>query len=197
MFYAIKFEDSVKEQLAKNLTEVRKHAPKGNFTEKDNFHVTLAFVGECEASQLGNLKKAADNAVANLNPPPAKATIQRLGTFARPGDELLWAGVKTEPENFLETINKAIVEELAKFKIRPQRNDKFHPHVTIARKVEFYESSNEALAKIKFAPIDFRIDSITLMESVQETKTYGERRHSRIIYKPVHETKFQITQISL
>jgi 2'-5' RNA ligase len=187
VFYAIKFEDYVKEKLAKNLIEIQKHTPRGNFTEKDNFHITLAFVGEVESKQIGNLKEAAKNAAAKLNFPPIKAKIEGLGTFARPGDELLWVGVKTEPENILAAINKAITDELARFKIKLQGNDKFHPHVTIARKAGFYESSKIAIPQIKFAPIDFTIDSITLMESVQEMKTFGEKRYSQIVYKPLAE----------
>ena len=196
-FYAIKFEDRVKEELARNSAELRKHALKGSFTQKDNFHVTLAFVGEIESEKLGDLKKAADNAAAKLHPAQIRGKIDGLGTFARPGDELLWAGIKTEPENILGAINKTIAEELAKLRIALKGNDKFHPHVTIARKVGFHKPASEAIPQIKFAPIDFFVNSITLMESVQEIKTYGGKGYSQIAYKPLHETKFQITQKSL
>lgn len=197
MFYAIKFENRVKEELEKNSAELKKHMPRGNFTEKDNFHVTLVFVGEVEPEKIGDLKKAAENAVIKLNPPPVKVKIEGLGTFARPGDELLWAGVKTEPENILGEINRALTEQLAKRGIKLTGSEKFHPHVTLARKAEFYENSKTAVSKIKFAPIEFSADSVTLMESSQKITTYGERRYSRIVYSPVHEVKFQITQISL
>ena len=190
MFYAIKFEDHIKEELATNMAELRKHASKGNFTPKDNFHITLLFVGEAGPEKLEALKKAADNAVAKSNPPQINGKIEGLGTFSRPGDELVWAGVKTEPGNIFGAINKNLAEELAKFKIALSGNDKFHPHVTIARKIEFYQNSKEAMAQIKFPPIDFFVNSITLMESVQEIKTYGERRYSQITYKPLHETKW-------
>ncbi|MCL2813878.1 MAG: RNA 2',3'-cyclic phosphodiesterase [Oscillospiraceae bacterium] len=190
MFYAIKFENGVKEELEKNLIGLRARMPRGSFTEKENFHVTLAFVGEVKPEKIGDLKKAAENTVIKLNPPSIKIKIEGLGTFARPGDELLWAGVKTEPENILGEINKAITGELAGFGIRLTGNDKFHPHVTLARKAEFYEDSKTALAKMKFAPIEFSADSITLMESSQKTETYGQRRYWRIVYNPIHETKF-------
>jgi 2'-5' RNA ligase len=197
MFYAIKFEDTIKNELAENLTEIQKNLSAGSFTEKNNFHITLVFVGETKVENLGNLKKAADNAVIKFNPPPIKIKIDTLGTFPRSGEELLWAGVKTEPENILGKINKAITEQLLKFDIRLQGNDKFHPHVTLARKAKFYKSSKSALPKIKFIPVEFITDSITLMESAQEIKTYSGRRYTQIVYKPVHESKFQIIQNSL
>jgi 2'-5' RNA ligase len=190
MFYAIKFENHIKEELAKNLAEIKKHTLRGNFTKKENFHITLVFVGETEAGKIKDLIKASDNTAVKLNPFPVKITIDGLGTFARPGDELLWAGVITEPENILGVINKTITEKLAEFGIKLNEKSNFHPHVTMARKTEFYEASSKAIAKIKFAPIEFTVNSITLMESVQEITTYGERSYSQIVYKPVHETKF-------
>ena len=196
MFYAIKFADYVKESLFVNLTEIKKHIMRGSFTEKNNFHITLVFVGECEPDKIESLKKAADNAVNKLNPnlSPVNAVIDGLGTFARPGDELLWAGVKTEPENkinILREINNAVIGELADSEIKiNDGNKKFTPHVTIARRVQFREISGKDVRQITFTPIDFTIDSLTLMESVQEITAYGEKKYTKIIYKPVYEVKF-------
>ena len=193
LFYAVKFENHVKEALFNHLAEIQKYTSKGGFTDKNNFHITLVFVGECSPIQLDDLKKVVDNTITRLNPEPVNAVIEGLGTFARPGDELLWAGVKTDAEHTLRKINNAIVEELAYKEIYiNDGNKKFTPHVTIARKVEFRENlhSSEILKKIEFEPIKFTIDSITLMESVQEIQMYGERRYTKIIYKPVYERKF-------
>ena len=57
IFYAVNFADYVKTALAENLTEIKKHTRKGSFTEKENFHVTLVFVGECEPNRLENYTK--------------------------------------------------------------------------------------------------------------------------------------------
>jgi len=191
LFYAVKFTDHVKESLDNSIWEIQKYTVRGNFTEKNNFHITLVFVGECEADIIENLKKVADKTVSKLNPAPVKAVIENLGTFKRPGDELLWAGVRTEPYDILDKISKAVIEELAGYNIKiNDNNKKFTPHVTMARRIEFVNSSEEDIKNIKFTQIDFIIDSLTLMESVQEIKTYGERRYTKIIYNPVYEVKF-------
>ena len=191
MFYAVNFADYVKEALHRNLAEIKKHILRGSFTDRNNFHITLVFVGECEPGKTGDLKNVIDNTVKKLKPGQVKSVINGLGTFPRPGDELLWAGVKTEPENILREINKTVVEELsaAGIKLNGEKN-KFTPHVTIARKVQFRQISSKDLCQIKFEPIDFTVNSITLMESVQETVTYGERRYTKIIYNPIYEKKF-------
>ena len=193
LFYAVNFNDNVKKALCDNLNEIQKYTVRGGFTEKNNFHITLVFVGECDPNKLDSLKKVIDNTIKRINPEPIKAVIDGLGTFSRPGDELLWAGVKIGPENIamLNKINKTITEELAYMGIYiNDGNKKFTPHVTIARKVEFRQITSKEINRIKFNPIDFTIDSLTLMESVQEIKSFGDRRYTKIVYKPIYEVKF-------
>ena len=203
IFYAVKFADYVKQALADSLTEIQKHTLRGNFTAKDNFHITLVFVGECEANKLDLLKNVADETVKKLDlsalfkTSPIKATIDGLATFARPGEELLWAGVRTNPDDILSKINKAILDELLNCGIRVKEDhSKFIPHVTIARKVEFWRISSKDIRQIKFSPVNFTVNSITLMESVQEVTTVktdetdDEKRYARIVYKPIYEKKF-------
>ena len=191
IFYAVKFDDYVKNSIAENLDVIQKHILRGSFTETDNFHVTLVFVGECEPKQLDDLKKAADDTAAKLNLSPSRAVIEGLGTFGRPGEELLWAGVKTEPDDILYKINKTLLEELESHGLKTDGdNKKFNPHVTIARKTEFWGISSKDLNLINFKPVYFWINSITLMESIQEIKSYGDRKYAKIIYKPIYETKF-------
>ena len=188
LFYAIDFPAHIKKSLTDNLSGIKKHISRANFTEENNFHVTMVFLGECEINQLEYLKKAADNTVAKLNissfsQPKINAVIEKLGTFGRSGDEILWAGVKTNPENILQKINKTILEELELLgiKINDDKNKKFTPHVTIARRTEFSDISSNDLKQINFTPINFEIDSLTLMQSV---------RYERLVYEPVYEKKF-------
>jgi len=190
LFYAIKFNDNVKEALGGSIDEIKKHTARASFTEKNNFHITLVFVGECETDKFEDLKKAADSAVKKLGFSQAGAKITGLGTFGRPGEELLWAGVKTEPENILYTINKTLIEELGSLGIKIDGdNKKFTPHVTIARKVEFWGISSKDLPLIDFKPIYFTIDSLTHMESVSEKQTHGEKHTAKVTYNPLYEVR--------
>jgi 2'-5' RNA ligase len=182
LFYAADFAAHVKEALAENLTAVKKHISRASFTDRDNFHITIVFIGECGFDMLENLKKAADNAVSGLNASPVSGVMDSLGTFGRPGDEILWAGVRTEPENILQKINRAVRDELELCGIKLKDGHKrFTPHVTLARRAEFRDISGKDLKQIKFTPIEFTVNSITLMESV---------RYNKLIYRPVYERKF-------
>ena len=201
VFYAVKFADYVKQALTDSLEEIRKHTLRGSFTARDNFHITLVFVGECEADKLDLLRKAADETVKKLDlikrtrTDSIKGTINGLATFAHPGEELLWAGVKTNPEDILGRIYETLLGELSNCGIAiKEEHNKFTPHVTIGRKVEFWRISSKDINQIKFSPVNFTINSITLMESVQDVTIVkdsgGERRYTKIIYKPLYESKF-------
>ena len=200
VFYAVTFADYIKQALVDSLPEIKKYTSRGSFTAKDNFHITLVFVGECDTGKLEPLKGVIDKTVKKLDLPelfranPIKATIDKLGTFARPDDALMWAGVKTSPDDILSKIHKTINQELVNcgIYIKQDRN-KFTPHITIARRVEFASISGNEIDQINFAPIDFTINSITLMESimsVETNKTSGGRQYTKIVYKPLYERKF-------
>jgi len=191
LFYAVNFNDNVKKVLSESLKEIKKYTVKGSFTDKENFHMTLVFVGECDSQELPDLKKVADKTVKKLKLKPIKTAIDRLGTFSRPGDELLWAGVTTDPKDILYQMNKLIVEELDEYGLLlNDGKNKFKPHITIARKVEFNGITGKEIQQMKFVPINFIINSLTLMESTQGVKTHGYQKYNAIIYKPIYEVKF-------
>jgi len=176
IFYAVPFPDAIKQAMVENMFEIKKHALQGNFTPRDNFHVTLLFVGECEPNKLADYKKATDSAIAKLKPAPIQAEINGLGAFARPDGDILWAAMQTEPEDILDKINKVLLAELRNFNINiRQEHNKFVPHVTIARKFA------GDLSQVKFAPINFDISSIVIMESIFS---------NGVNYRAVHESKF-------
>lgn len=193
IFYAVNFTEDVKSALHENLTEIKKHTLRGNFTARENFHVTLLFVGECTPSQIPDLMRIADNAAAKINAPQITATIDGLSSFARVGEELLWVGIETAPKDILRQMNIALSEETSKIGIKINGENKhFTPHITIARKVEFWRMSSKDIQKIKFEPVWCKIDSITLMESIQEVDS--RTRRTNLVYKPLHEAKFEINK---
>lgn len=190
IFYAVNFDNNVKAALSTNLIEVKKHTLKGNFTSTENFHVTLLFIGECENNQITTLMQIADRAASRINTPHINATIAGLSSFARVGEELLWVGIETEPKDILHKMSEILVEEIQKSGIKLKGdNKKFTPHITLARKVEFWRMSSKDICKVNFDSIHCQINSITLMESVQEVMPSQDvrNRRTKLVYKPLHE----------
>ncbi|MBQ3614969.1 MAG: RNA 2',3'-cyclic phosphodiesterase, partial [Anaerotignum sp.] len=57
-FIAIELEEEIKDQLADAQAETQKLCRKGNYVPKDNFHITLHFLGEIEEDDMEYLQDA-------------------------------------------------------------------------------------------------------------------------------------------
>lgn len=57
-FIAIELSPEVGEYLSEIQTETQKYCRRGNYTPKDNFHVTLHFLGEIDPSDVEYVKEA-------------------------------------------------------------------------------------------------------------------------------------------
>lgn len=123
LFVAIDFPAPVREQLALicfGLKDAR-------WTEKDQMHLTVRFIGEVEGSQFLDVRDALEDVVA----PPFDLHLRGLGHFPPRGKpQVLWAGVAgSEALSVLHDRVEAAVVRAG----RPPEGRKFHAHVTLAR----------------------------------------------------------------
>jgi RNA 2',3'-cyclic 3'-phosphodiesterase len=94
-----------------------------------DLHLTLAFLGELAAGQLGCVQDAADGVEA----PVFMLTLDQVGAFPR--NQILWCG-STETPSALLALVETLQVRLVECGITPERR-LFRPHVTLARKVRF------------------------------------------------------------
>ncbi|HOA81090.1 MAG TPA: 2'-5' RNA ligase family protein [Defluviitaleaceae bacterium] len=57
VFIAIDFNNRLKDYLKEKQDELRKYCTKGNFTHKENFHLTIVFIGEVNEGEIIKIKK--------------------------------------------------------------------------------------------------------------------------------------------
>jgi len=103
----------------------------GKWTQPQNLHITLQFIGEVDRPTLFELLKTAQEVASTFR--PFKITYKGLGVFPhlrRP--RILWVGVDSG-SGPLKRLAKAV--EVANSRIKNIRPDTkpFHPHVTICR----------------------------------------------------------------
>ena len=84
LFVAINLSEEMKNCLTGVQKEWRRARITGNYTPKENFHLTLAFIGEYPAAE-----KVAD-LLSELDFSPFTLETEGIGTFG----ELWWAGLK-------------------------------------------------------------------------------------------------------
>ena len=90
LFVAINFNDETRAQLLFVRDKLRSESKYGKFSEPENIHLTLIFLGECDAKQATSAKAAMD--AVSFKPFPVR--IERIGRFNRDGGDVWWAGVQ-------------------------------------------------------------------------------------------------------
>ena len=121
LFIAIKFDEEILDTLTDFQNELKRQGVKGNYTSRENLHITLAFIGD-----YGNPEDVLD-AMEQLNFRPLDISLDGVGTFG----DIFWAGLADNPQ--LAAVVKRLRRELSDYGI-PFDKKRFSPHVTLIRK---------------------------------------------------------------
>ena len=156
LFVAIELSDEVKDALMECIDNIKVQGGKGNFTRKENLHITLAFLGETE--RLRSAKACLDLVAF----PQFDISLGKQGQFR----DILWVGV--EKSHQLTALAEKMRNYLrsAGFDIDPKP---FKAHITVAR-----EFSGDESALALPATNSMKVKSINLMSS--------ERKNGRLVY---------------
>ena len=165
LFVAINPPPSTVDGLLGLQDDLRAKAGRGNFSLRDNLHMTLAFLGECDAAAAG----AAWAAVKAAEFERFTMVVDRVGCDRHHGRELWWAGVADCRE--LMTLQRAVARGLD---VRGCEFDRraFRPHTTLAREVD--------TTALPWAVEEFSwpVTQVVLMKS--------ERLEGRLTYTPMN-----------
>jgi RNA 2',3'-cyclic 3'-phosphodiesterase len=98
---------------------------------RENWHVTLAFLGDVGESRLAAATEALDRAAGTWrsSADPLEVRLAGGGRFGRGRFTVLWVGVEGEP---LAALASAVRRELRRGRV-PYDHKPFRPHLTIAR----------------------------------------------------------------
>ena len=114
------------EPVADALGAAQAGMPSGREVPQDNFHITLAFLGE----QPEPVVEEAHHALAALRAPAFSLRIEGLGMFGGARPRTLFAEVPTEPG--LAHLHRKVQRAVHGAGIELERR-RFRPHVTLAR----------------------------------------------------------------
>lgn len=133
LFLAIEIPAEIQRLLADGTAGVRAELPKARWVRAELMHLTLAFLGDTEASQVAPLGRELTAAVANHA--PMRMTLTQAGAFPPRGRAtVLWAGLKADGdlEGLQQAVTVAVERALGKT-AGGGKKLRFHPHVTVAR----------------------------------------------------------------
>jgi len=153
LFIAVEIPEEVREEL-ENLVRVLKHKVSNvKWVEKENFHITLRFIGEVQEYKVQTIEDIIDEVSSNFY--PFDIGLKGVGNFPY----VIWVGID-KGKDILGDISYSIEGLLIKAGFPP--TDKlFSPHITLGRvkkRIENFQGGD-------FGPLSFQADSITLMQS--------------------------------
>lgn len=131
----------------------------GKWTEPENLHVTLRFLGDFPSSEIGSLIESLKDSLSKT--PKRRLKVRGVGTFGSPA-RILWLGIDGE----LKDIKLKVDRALEPFGFEAEQ--RYTPHLTVARikklrRRQVFERKLAKKADKVFS--DFLLSEIFLIES--------------------------------
>lgn len=163
LFIAIRFTRKIKEDLKDIEKDLKRQGVKGNFTDVDNLHLTLAFIGESdEAPIIARIMQSVP--IGNIT-----LSFDQLGNFGN----LYWIGLQKNAalREYVSDLRDALDENGIPFD-----HKKFKPHITLVRR-----ASMQKRPDIRVPSDSMTVKAVSLMKS--------ERINGRIHYTEIASVK--------
>ena len=152
LFIAICFDDNMLDSLVEIQDDLVRGGVKGNYTPRENLHMTLVFIGEYDDPEQ------IEEVMRNV---PLRSFSVKLSGY-QPFKDMFFANFE-ENENlrdYVKRLRKALLDEEIPFDRK-----KFSPHVTFLRKAEHVDKA--ALSHLNICPTGMKVDRISLMQSTR------------------------------
>ncbi|MDO5016458.1 MAG: RNA 2',3'-cyclic phosphodiesterase [Eubacteriales bacterium] len=160
LFVAIPFDVRMRKALTALLRDLRRSGFEGNFSQTENLHLTLAFIGENDnaAGVISTLEQ--------VYCPAFDLKTQVLGHFG----DLIWLGLTYSKD--LENLAMSVRKNLQTAGIEIDHKA-FKPHITLARRTNIERLGEQALPA--FPQQRMTVSSFSLMSS--------ERERGKLVYR--------------
>ncbi len=152
LFVAIQLNEKVKHSLLNIQEQLRRLGVRGNYTPPENFHLTLAFIGDYPKPD------SVLEVLESLCFEPFELHLSGLGSFG----ELWWAGLEENEE--LSNLVRQLRHALAQAGI-PFDKKKFLPHITLVRKPEYKQAPD--FGALSLPQTAMRAERVSLMLSTR------------------------------
>ena len=150
LFIAILLNDEMKDALEAMQAGMRRSGVRGNFTKRQNLHLTLAFIGEYDDPE---------RVVEVMKSVPLRSFSIRLSGY-RPFKDMFFANFEENEalREYVKRLRRALLDEEIPFDRK-----KFLPHVTLIRRAEC--TRNKAFLPEFQDGEAMRVNGISLMKS--------------------------------
>lgn len=167
-FIALDIPQALREDVVA-LARQLKTAVKGRFVPRENYHLTIAFLGDASERDLAEAITVLDEAASRFD--PVELSPDGLGKFGRANDATLWLGFAQDPKlmELAAFVRAELDDASVSFDAKP-----FLPHLTIARRAALDHGTLPALP----FPAPAHANELTLFKSTLTS--------DGAIYEPVY-----------
>lgn len=147
LFIALAIPEAVKAELEQAQTDLRRVLPGPNvrWTRREQFHLTLKFLGDVEAARVEALGEALRGACQGFAPLRLRAAgVGGFPDLCYP--RVLWTGVRDETDQLPRL--QAAVDVVSRDFTSAEKEERFTGHVTLARIKGIKRAAAEALARV-------------------------------------------------
>lgn len=159
-FIAIELPEEIKSEIFHNFEKLEETGLVGRFTEKNQIHLTLKFIGDISEEKIEEIKEK----LSGINSKKFNAKLGEVGFFPdKDHIKVVWIGLISEE---ISKLHKLIDENLNELGI--QKEDKeFTSHITIARveKIKNKSLFMEKLKSIHVKKLEFSVKDFSFMKS--------------------------------
>ncbi len=157
LFFGIPLDEEIKDKIFNFLKKQNLFKKNYKWVAKENYHITLKFLGEVGEEYLDSLFKAGEK-VGTMFTEFSVKTGEFNGFPAKKKARVFFLDLK-EKDKFKEVFNE-LEKELIKLNFERERRE-YHPHITLARIKGF-----ETLPDLKPLVLELKIRGFTLYESI-------------------------------
>ncbi|OPJ55835.1 RNA 2',3'-cyclic phosphodiesterase [Alkalithermobacter paradoxus] len=172
VFLAIELSEDIVDNIYSYQNHIKQYSSRGSFTNKENFHITIKFIGEVNEKQLEDIKCGMDE----ISVDTFILETGRIGYFQRKDKKIIWVGVNGEIHKLNNLFKK--VETIMESKGFRKEDRPYSPHITIGREVVLNNSLESIKKEININPRQFSVKVLSLMES--------SRENGKLVYKPIY-----------
>ena len=182
LFVALRFSGDERDELMDRQRRVLAQLAKGTPTRRDNLHLTLCYVGPCDARQEQAACETLDQAVETWNHQVEDArrgielTLGRIDAFERRRDSIVWCGPVGDAPQELALLRADIARELDARGL-PFGSETFTPHVTLVRGAR--ATTDQQRLSAQRVPFTTHHDEVSLMWS-------HHPEGGSLTYTPIH-----------
>jgi len=169
LFIALNFDDDFKDGICNAIERLHIAAASGNFTLRENIHLTIEFIGETE--NIETVKKAMDFVKWGM----FVIKTGKTGSFNAGRGKNCWIGI--EKNDKLYTIQKDIHNLLLKNGFTLD-NRAYKPHITIGREVVFKDGFDIKALTEAVPALMYKVTKVSLMKS--------ERKYGKLSYTEIY-----------